>query len=232
MKTKAFTLAEVLITLGVIGVVAAMTLPTVISNFKKHTVETRLKNQVSLIQNAIRMAEAKHGSSNEWDVCDDSYECTKSMFEKYLAPELKVIKICDHDNFEECWTKPSSLTGQKGYLRPDWNIALSAILYNGTSLYLWSGGNGSAVQIWFDIDGPNKGKALIGGDVFGGLWGINSTNRSLAMYKLAYPNPKDPDYELYSCSKDVSSSQYAGRYCGYEIQANSWKIPKDYPVRF
>lgn len=227
MKTNAFTLAEVLITLGVIGVVAVMTLPTVISNFKKHTVETRLKNQVALIQNAIRMAEAKHGSSTEWDVCDDSFECTKSRFEKYLAPELKVIKICDHDNFEECWTEPSSLTGQKGYLKPDWDIALSAILYNGTSLYLWSGENGNQMQIWFDIDGPNKGKAMLGGDVFGG---VTSMARA-SIYSLPNPNPNNANDARYYCSTEVST-QYAGRYCGYEIQANSWKIPKDYPVRF
>ena len=34
-KKLAFTLAEVLITLGIIGVVAALTLPALISNYKK-----------------------------------------------------------------------------------------------------------------------------------------------------------------------------------------------------
>lgn len=42
IKKIAFTLAEVLITLGVIGVVAAMTIPTLITSYQKHVVETKL----------------------------------------------------------------------------------------------------------------------------------------------------------------------------------------------
>ncbi len=41
-----FTLAEVLITLGIIGVVAAMTIPVMISSYNKHITETRLKNSI------------------------------------------------------------------------------------------------------------------------------------------------------------------------------------------
>lgn len=39
---KAFTLAETLITLGVIGVVAALTLPTLINSYKKQVTTARL----------------------------------------------------------------------------------------------------------------------------------------------------------------------------------------------
>lgn len=42
-KYSAFTLAETLITLGIIGVVAGLTIPTLISNYRKHVVETRLE---------------------------------------------------------------------------------------------------------------------------------------------------------------------------------------------
>lgn len=50
------------------------------------------------------------------------------------------------------------------------NMGLTAILSNGTSLYMWAGGQNSEaahLQIWFDIDGPTKGKGIIGADVFG-----------------------------------------------------------------
>ena len=49
----AFTLAEVLITLGIIGVVAAMTLPTVINNVHHKELETALKKQYSTLSQAI-----------------------------------------------------------------------------------------------------------------------------------------------------------------------------------
>ena len=46
-KSAAFTLAEVLITLGIIGVVAAMTIPTLIANIKGARIRTQLKKGIS-----------------------------------------------------------------------------------------------------------------------------------------------------------------------------------------
>ena len=46
---KAFTMTEVLITLGIIGVVAAMTLPPLINNNRNKTLETALKKNYSVI---------------------------------------------------------------------------------------------------------------------------------------------------------------------------------------
>ena len=53
LKKCAFTLAEVLITLGIIGVVAAMTLPTLIQNHQKQTYVTGLKKAYANLQNAF-----------------------------------------------------------------------------------------------------------------------------------------------------------------------------------
>lgn len=57
-KITAFTLAEVLITLGVIGVVAAMTLPTLIKNYQKHIWVNQLKKSVSIVENGFKLAMA------------------------------------------------------------------------------------------------------------------------------------------------------------------------------
>ncbi len=59
-RQKGFTLAEVLITLGIIGVVAAMTLPTLISNYQKVVLKTQYKKGVSILANAIQMEMAKN----------------------------------------------------------------------------------------------------------------------------------------------------------------------------
>ena len=56
-QKAAFTLAEVLITLGVIGVVAAMTIPTLISNFQKRVLHTQFKKAYTTLMNAHKMAE-------------------------------------------------------------------------------------------------------------------------------------------------------------------------------
>ncbi len=47
MKKKGFTLAEILITLGIIGIVAAMTIPTLISNYKKKEYSTKIKKFIA-----------------------------------------------------------------------------------------------------------------------------------------------------------------------------------------
>ena len=66
MKKKiAFTLAEVLITLGIIGVVAAMTLPVLIQNNINRTVETRLAKFYSVFNQALKMAEVEYGDKED-----------------------------------------------------------------------------------------------------------------------------------------------------------------------
>jgi prepilin-type N-terminal cleavage/methylation domain-containing protein len=59
--TSAFTLAEVLITLGIIGVVAAITLPTLIQNYKKQVYVNQLKKSVSTIEQGLKKIIADEG---------------------------------------------------------------------------------------------------------------------------------------------------------------------------
>ena len=54
-KFFAFTLAEVLITLGIIGVVAALTIPTLISNHQKKVYVTQLKKSVNTLTNGFKL---------------------------------------------------------------------------------------------------------------------------------------------------------------------------------
>ena len=57
MKHKAFTLAEVLITLGIIGVVAAFTIPGLISRYQEKEMVNRWVKFYSLLQQAVKLAE-------------------------------------------------------------------------------------------------------------------------------------------------------------------------------
>lgn len=63
MKNKlitAFTLAEVLITLGIIGVVAAMTIPTLIANTNSLKFKAKFKKTISTLNQAALMAQSKY----------------------------------------------------------------------------------------------------------------------------------------------------------------------------
>ena len=63
MKKRGFTLAEVLITLAIIGVVAAIAIPSVISNFQQQEFNTGLRQAVSALNSAITMNMAIDGES-------------------------------------------------------------------------------------------------------------------------------------------------------------------------
>ena len=75
MKNKAFTLAEVLITLGVIGVVAAMTLPTLINNIQGEQYRSKFKKDISLLNQAITMNKAKY----DWDFAGLEVSCDSTF---------------------------------------------------------------------------------------------------------------------------------------------------------
>lgn len=66
LKVPAFTLAEVLITLGIIGVVAAITLPSLIQNYREKQRITQLKKAYSVMQNAFLMAKEDYGEVTDW----------------------------------------------------------------------------------------------------------------------------------------------------------------------
>ena len=76
---KAFTLAEVLITLGIIGIVAAMTLPVLITSNKNKQLETGLKRSYSLIQQALEMYQAETGERITQDTVS-----VKKLLIKYI----------------------------------------------------------------------------------------------------------------------------------------------------
>lgn len=58
---KGFTLAEVLVTLGIIGVVAAMTLPSLIANYSKQVYVNQLKKSVSVLEQGFKLALVNDG---------------------------------------------------------------------------------------------------------------------------------------------------------------------------
>ena len=97
MKKKAFTLAEVLITLAIIGVVAAISIPSVISNSQQQEFKTGLRKAVSVLNSAITMNMALDGES-PYDNAD--------LF-NYLQKHMAVIET-------------GSSVFKKNFLEPAW----------------------------------------------------------------------------------------------------------------
>ena len=71
-RKTAFTLAEVLITLGIIGVVAAMTMPTLLAKYQEKVTVTRLKKVYSILSQAYLRAQEEYGTVDNWGFTEDS----------------------------------------------------------------------------------------------------------------------------------------------------------------
>lgn len=99
MKRLAFTLAEVLITLTVIGVIAAMTVSTLVSKYQKQTYVVGLKRSYSELSNAIIMMPVRMGCPAGDFVCaglfkNDAGDVNASDAMNLFAEQMKVVKSC------------------------------------------------------------------------------------------------------------------------------------------
>ncbi len=116
IKKFAFTLAEVLITLGIIGVVAALTVPSLVND-----IQTKQRNE--------QIRTVKYKFTKATDTMKSlglitSYETTRDFVDE-LSNHLHIIKTCDSGSLSSCW--------------PYEEIALS----NGNKVNLNSIGNGT-----------------------------------------------------------------------------------------
>ena len=249
-KKFAFTLAEVLITLGIIGVVAAMTLPTLLSNYRKNVAVTQLKKAYSEISQAMQLAESEHGFMEDWhfeNIEDSEYSAKKLetrinrgiyFAEEYILKHLNVIRKCDY-NSDSCWQNPKTMSGADTTFQLASHSPYTFITKSGYSAYVWLANVGYHGGIAIDIDGPQKGSSVVGKDVFIMYFylrddEINNYKKGLGMYG-AFENDITANKLKTDTTKgcnNTSTNAWAGAYCGLLIQRNGWEIPKDYPVKF
>lgn len=221
----AFTLAEVLITLGIIGVVAALTIPSLIGNYKKVQTVTQLKKIYSGLQQSVQLSQVTYGDINTWD-WNLSLE---EFFKTYLSSNLKVIKYCGTSDLS-CWNDEgiNSLSGGKyedSPLKSNW---AKLILSDGTFIAMQKQGN--HVHINIDLNGKKRPNTA-GKDIF---------DLTLTADKLvdSYHNISKPGLYFYGSglTKDeLKTKQFGcannqvGLMCGALIILDGWQISSDYP---
>ena len=130
LKKAAFTLAETLITLTIIGVIAALTIPSLISEYQKHTYVVGLKKAYSQLQNAMKMIPITQGCpAGDYDCVGWNYEWGKvtniegQEFNGYLgnkrtyllSKQFKINKLCYYGSTDEiCKKIENNLSTAKG----------------------------------------------------------------------------------------------------------------------
>lgn len=213
---RAFTLAEVLITLGIIGIVAAITIPTLIQNHQKQVTVNKLKKVYTTLNNALTKAEAEYGDREGWRFdSSDTVDCDGlDVYCKYLRGNLKVIKDvdCDRRTNAKIVLADGTTIAPENYITP-------------------LGGMSDIIRVDLNgATGPNKD----GHDQF--LF-VNSIKYGFA--PLGFCDQKVSEWGYKYCIaaetgdreqvKQAGCNENSQAYCGALIMLDNWQISKDYP---
>ena len=164
-KTIAFTLAETLIVMGIIGVVSALTLPNLNSSTGEKEKVAKVKKLYQNLTDAYGRAVAIYGPFEQWFINDTTAEAKAKRFGERMTEFMKVSKNCG--NSAGCFSSDKFLY----YDGTDWNSNyLSFLQQNKAQMYILADGTSILFFqnniIKIDIDGPNKGKNQEGFDSF------------------------------------------------------------------
>lgn len=181
-STNGFTLAEVLITLGIIGIVAAMTMPALVGKYQEKSTVTRVKKFYSMMSQALNFAIAEHGTVDTWEYYDDGTTFSKQSsieFAEYFKKYLKVSKDCGPNPGCLANTQIKYLNDSDKWSNYDIDKHYKMILADGTYLWLRNhyincsqidgdgapGKENTCGLLWIDVNGKNQPNTF-GKDVF------------------------------------------------------------------
>ncbi|MBQ3311470.1 prepilin-type N-terminal cleavage/methylation domain-containing protein [bacterium] len=177
VHSHAFTLAETLIVMGIIGVVAALTIPNVNKNTGRAEAVAKVKKIYAELNEAHNRATAVYGPIEKWftqDKCNEypNEQCTQRYYDR-ITEFMKLQKDCRNNSNCTKSVRYYLHNGNSG----GFNRFPAAILAGGFSIringYFYPACNNSNVYnystcglIEIDLDGPSKGKQSWGTDIF------------------------------------------------------------------
>ena len=222
-KKIAFTLAETLITLGIIGIVAAMTIPTLISNYQKKQTVTKLQKAISVLNQAYKLSFDDVGEPSAQEAFNMGAE---QYFQTYWAPYIKTALICT--TYQQCGYKelqPWISTNNEKLIFSVVAPGNRATFYTADGflyvIFTAAGDTGAEVanhKVIVDIngaEGPNK----LGRDVFF-LTRVEKDGAGIQSLGM--------DESDQSINRECSTTAQ-GLYCAERIRRAGWEIDKTYP---
>lgn len=207
-KKKSFTLAEVLITLVVIGIVAAISVPLIVNSNTETMYVSALKKNYSILSNAFKLSnDYDYNYYSDWEHDDGNQDSIWQNY-KYLKKYLFVLRECNDE--EGCWTTDISKApnGEEAHAATTMGIGGSIVTFtlnDGTNVCLdyWAKKDiiakfgvdedlfDNTLSIWVDVNGDKKPN-MLGRDTFAfiltknGLVPAGSNNNSANCQTTGY----------------------------------------------
>lgn len=243
IKHAAFTLAEVLIVLGIIGIIAELTIPTLVSNFQKQANLVKLKETYAILNSALVRAGVDYGTDiSQWTIQNSSQQAAATSFaQTYLLPYFKTSKTCGTSNASDCiydyyklgnsGAIMETIEGANGYYTFNLvnGVLISINFWDNSSTIL---GNDRFI-ILIDVNAQAQPNVM-GKDIFfvepGGDFGGSDKNK---LWPYGYSMSRDRTTYLtgggswpnLACNKTTGS----GEFCFALILVDGWQMKDDYP---
>lgn len=204
-KKFGFTLAEVLIVLGVVGIIAAMTLPSLITNYKVKVLKARFQKADAVLQQALLKTANEVGYDSFLDLSSSNDELNRMLpeinkaWEKQFDGATKITNgisylfgrgVMHHNIFGE------NSSGHVANYFPVYNDPKAIITKDGT-MFSYFGIAGAPSEryllLTFDTNGPFKGPNRVGHDIF------NFQSKDLDINRDCNPGNRGYSFSTYRC---------------------------------
>ena len=219
-----------MITLAIVGIIAVLTIPTLISNYKKKQTVAKLKQTYSVLSQAISMAQVNRGDMSTYDLGyfykvsdkDSSFsrkDYFTNFFLNYIKPYVKIAKDYGYKNGKMDLGYVRGHTDY--YFKLQSGVVVAMTFATGCCSYLPDGRCGDtcymALMFWVDLNGfdpPNH----YGEDIF-----LMEFLPSTGRFRFYITNTNVQRESL------LKSCKSEGSLCGYLIFLDGWEIKDDYP---
>ena len=201
-KKAAFTLAEVLITLAIIGIVAALTIPTLVQNYQEKAWGTASQVFQRKLGEALRVMNVQGTLAG--------YTTTEAFVDE-LSKHIKITRICENDDITTCFSDTvtwgdeevdmSKVKKAKNFGQEDWDTNTVAVQFangvNGVIAY-----NPSCTQNQFSNDVITVGETGIGTNCLAILYDVDG-----------FKNPNTQQKDL----RGLNVASLGGSNCAIEL---------------
>lgn len=217
---NAFTLAETLISLTIIGVIAVLTMPSLISGFQKKVYVSNVQKVYNLFSDAGH----KYMADNNADSLTETDLTTISGVGEFLNKYFKVVKDCGivNNNGDDCFASSyKNVEGSAGYT-PDYKDRYCVVINTGAVICMGT--------IWIqEADDYNPWYHEYANIIFdiNGVKPPNTKGRDLFSFELYSDGKISEGYNEWTkdnlCNANVNDGGYAAG-CFSKIMHNNWEM--------
>lgn len=226
-KKFGFTLAETLVALAIIGVLASIIIPSIVNSYNKVVLQVKLKKMYAVLSHISQYAIADYGEMSYTDFYDGSSVKVQEWFSNYMKPYLKIDKVCYDE--EGCWAKNvTHLNGDSVSNLNARGIGGNIVTFRTMDGTLFNADGNvpadldnlfgidsdvDALVLHIDLNGFKKPN-VIGKDIYVFVY----TNKGF----VPAGNDRDKEFVEQECSEDGT-----GIMCASKIARNSWELGEE-----